>query len=518
MASIPIDNIPAIQPPQPVSPLTQAKPSYAQSEEYFHNHLQSSDNPSTATDGKLNRPKERPPAKDESNNDNIANTSNPTSSAGEKASTQGERDDATVENQKETSTNDSDKPDSSAEINDLTDEVLLEIDHENNPQDSSEVEILFIADKTVDLPEQAPTEPHDESSHVETLRVQDSLLEETAEESKNALNKSLTTDHPAISNEATSQTTTPNHISAIDERLAKEVPEDSANAEATLDIETTQKIDLGNQPLKKQNDHQTESTQPKQQTGDPTKLQNTAHAQAQAQPTRKTERITQQSQTEKTPEMTTKSVHEETTSLALESITDSTTRETKVDPASSPPPLPTSTAGAAPAHSRLTQQIFARSGEQNSRLAPISSADQARFIQRVAKAFEAAQSRDGEIRLRLSPPELGSLRLEVKVQGGVMTARIEAETSTVRSLLLDNMPVLRERLAEQGIRLEQFDVDLTDRQPGGLPENGPENKDDNDHNAPQLKAEQNDETDSLTSSSINNSTDSPDDGRLNVVV
>jgi flagellar hook-length control protein FliK len=51
-----------------------------------------------------------------------------------------------------------------------------------------------------------------------------------------------------------------------------------------------------------------------------------------------------------------------------------------------------------------------------------------------------------------------------------MTAKVEAETATVRNLLLDNLPTLRERLAEQNIKVEQFDVGLSDRSPGGLPD------------------------------------------------
>jgi flagellar hook-length control protein FliK len=86
--------------------------------------------------------------------------------------------------------------------------------------------------------------------------------------------------------------------------------------------------------------------------------------------------------------------------------------------------------------------------------------DQARFVQRVANAFRVADDQGGEIRLRLSPPELGSLKVEVAVRNGVMTARLEAETTTARSLLLNNLPLLRERLAGQNIKIERFDVDL----------------------------------------------------------
>lgn len=95
--------------------------------------------------------------------------------------------------------------------------------------------------------------------------------------------------------------------------------------------------------------------------------------------------------------------------------------------------------------------------------------DRVRFVQRVARAFESVGERGGSLRLRLHPPELGSLRLDVTVRNGAMTAKLEAETPAAQSLLLDNLPMLRERLAEQNIRIERFDVDLMDRSAGGSP-------------------------------------------------
>lgn len=88
--------------------------------------------------------------------------------------------------------------------------------------------------------------------------------------------------------------------------------------------------------------------------------------------------------------------------------------------------------------------------------------DTARFVSRVARAFRIAQDRGGSLQLRLSPPELGSLRLEVTVHHGGLSARIEAETSAARNALLDNLPALRDRLAEQNLRIERFDVDVRD--------------------------------------------------------
>jgi flagellar hook-length control protein FliK len=86
--------------------------------------------------------------------------------------------------------------------------------------------------------------------------------------------------------------------------------------------------------------------------------------------------------------------------------------------------------------------------------------DRHRFVQRVEGAMRSAQQRDGRVQVRLAPPELGSLRIELSVQNGVMAAKLEAETSAARNALLDNLPALRERLAEQNIRVEKFDVDI----------------------------------------------------------
>jgi len=86
--------------------------------------------------------------------------------------------------------------------------------------------------------------------------------------------------------------------------------------------------------------------------------------------------------------------------------------------------------------------------------------DRARFVQRVGGAIRSAQNRDGQIQLRLSPPELGTLRINIVMNEGVLTARLETETAAARAVLLDNLPALRERLAEQEIRIDKFDVDV----------------------------------------------------------
>jgi flagellar hook-length control protein FliK len=119
---------------------------------------------------------------------------------------------------------------------------------------------------------------------------------------------------------------------------------------------------------------------------------------------------------------------------------------------------------------RTPAQVLARGTERASSAGRVSNAEQMRLVQRVARAFRAAQDRGGEVRIRLSPPQLGSLKIEVRVEAGIMNARLEAETQAARNALLDNLPALRDRLAEQNVRIEHFDVDVMDRHGGELPD------------------------------------------------
>lgn len=99
------------------------------------------------------------------------------------------------------------------------------------------------------------------------------------------------------------------------------------------------------------------------------------------------------------------------------------------------------------------------SSDPTSELKP---AEQRRLLNRVSRAFQLANARDGQIRLRLTPAELGSLKLELHVKDGVMKARLEAENQTAKTALLEQLPMLKDRLSEQGIVIESFDVDLRD--------------------------------------------------------
>jgi flagellar hook-length control protein FliK len=92
----------------------------------------------------------------------------------------------------------------------------------------------------------------------------------------------------------------------------------------------------------------------------------------------------------------------------------------------------------------------------------LSDVDRVRLVERVARSFRSIGEDGGKMQLRLRPPELGSLRLEIAVRDGVMTAHLETETAAARNVLLDNLPQLRDRLAQQNVKVERFDVNVRD--------------------------------------------------------
>lgn len=153
-----------------------------------------------------------------------------------------------------------------------------------------------------------------------------------------------------------------------------------------------------------------------------------------------------------------------TTAQAVQGERETPSGETKSDrpndAKASDAPLPRSSSA------RETESV----GQRTEPEAPTDESQHARFVQRVVRAFESAADRGGHVRLRLHPPELGALRLELTVRDGQMHARLETETEAARNLLLDHLPELKERLASHQIRVERFDVEWRGQAHGGPPQ------------------------------------------------
>ena len=74
-----------------------------------------------------------------------------------------------------------------------------------------------------------------------------------------------------------------------------------------------------------------------------------------------------------------------------------------------------------------------------------------------------AGSHDGEsgrMRLKLHPAELGSLRLDLIVEGDRVRAHLQAQNQQVQEVLDRHLPQLREALQQQGLKIDEFRVDV----------------------------------------------------------
>jgi len=65
---------------------------------------------------------------------------------------------------------------------------------------------------------------------------------------------------------------------------------------------------------------------------------------------------------------------------------------------------------------------------------------------------------EGSVMLRLNPPILGRVNVNISMEEGGLNATFKTEQAFTRDMLQQNMHVLREALAEQGIRVTSVSV------------------------------------------------------------
>ncbi len=90
-----------------------------------------------------------------------------------------------------------------------------------------------------------------------------------------------------------------------------------------------------------------------------------------------------------------------------------------------------------------------------------------KLIQRVSKAFQHLGPEGGIIRLRLAPAEMGSVRVEMRIQQRKVAARVVAETEAASAALREHLPELRARLESLGMQVEQLDIETDKLDPDG---------------------------------------------------
>ncbi len=90
---------------------------------------------------------------------------------------------------------------------------------------------------------------------------------------------------------------------------------------------------------------------------------------------------------------------------------------------------------------------------------PSDAVNRAKLVQRVSKAFQHLGPDGGVVRLRLAPAELGSVRVEMRINGRNMNARVVAETEAASSMLREHLGDLRQRLESYGMQIESIQVE-----------------------------------------------------------
>lgn len=86
------------------------------------------------------------------------------------------------------------------------------------------------------------------------------------------------------------------------------------------------------------------------------------------------------------------------------------------------------------------------------------------FDQVVARFSGSFNGESGKMVLRMQPAELGSLKIELMVEGDRIRANLQAQSMQVQEVLERNLPQLRSALAEQGLKIDQFQVDVNQDQ------------------------------------------------------
>jgi len=84
-------------------------------------------------------------------------------------------------------------------------------------------------------------------------------------------------------------------------------------------------------------------------------------------------------------------------------------------------------------------------------------------ISRLARALQSGINQNGgSVTLRMHPPELGVVKIDMQVRAGVVTATFHAEHPSIQNLLNHEMSQLRQALQSQGLVVDRLEVRVRD--------------------------------------------------------
>jgi len=91
-------------------------------------------------------------------------------------------------------------------------------------------------------------------------------------------------------------------------------------------------------------------------------------------------------------------------------------------------------------------------------MSPLNVEEQANMSRVARGVANAVQQQGGTVILRLQPPELGVVRIELQITDGTVRAAFGADQQSVRALMHQQMGQLRQALESQGLNVERLSV------------------------------------------------------------
>ena len=89
---------------------------------------------------------------------------------------------------------------------------------------------------------------------------------------------------------------------------------------------------------------------------------------------------------------------------------------------------------------------------------PKGTTERSIVSQMVQKFTISSGDNNSEIKMRLEPPSLGTVRMNVTTHGDTVKTTIVAENQAVKQIIENNLAQLKESFSGQGLKVESFQV------------------------------------------------------------
>ncbi|QDU09519.1 flagellar hook-length control protein FliK [Gimesia aquarii] len=109
----------------------------------------------------------------------------------------------------------------------------------------------------------------------------------------------------------------------------------------------------------------------------------------------------------------------------------------------------------------LNQTATVTGNQAAASVGPTVDANQVeQLVERISSSIRQSQSTGQQLKIRLSPPELGTLQIEVSLKNGEYLAKLEVQNNHAQKVINDNIAQLKEALAKTGVSIDRIDVHI----------------------------------------------------------